>query len=461
MEAVIYTRVSDDDSGRSRSTADQEKDCREHCAKQGWTVKAVLCDEGVGASRYSRGEREAFKQLETILQRGNVLVFWEASRSQRDLAAYVKLRDLSARIGAYWCYSGKLFDLTRGDDRFVTGLDALLSEREVDQFRERVERGRRSAAALGKPGAGPAPWGYKPLRDDRTGDLINWVPDPEEARLVRDAARSVLAGESTRSVLKRINAGGVLHRRRPQSLTALRRALMNPQLVGLRKYQGEIVGEGTWEPILTREDHEKLVATLTAPSRKTHHGTEPKWLLTGIAVCGVCGASMATKGNKSSRIYICRANRGCVGRNVEYADEVVKEAALYVLERLDPAIFGEDDGSASEVLAELAESESLLEEYRALADAREISPQSFARFEQKLLTQIESARSRLSVSQRMSAALAIAGPDARRFWASMEANGTQGLLDRRAIVRCFRVTIKPVGRGRKLIPESIGVELLS
>lgn len=460
MEAVIYTRVSDDDSGRSRSTQDQETECRAYCERQGWPIKAVLCDEGIGASRYSRGEREAFKQLETILEPGNVLVTWEASRTNRDLSAYVKLRDLSAKIGAFWCYSGKLFDLTKGDDRFTTGLDALLAEREVDQFRERVERGRRSAAVRGKPGPGPAPWGYKPLRDERTGDFTNWVLDPKEAHLVRDAARSSLAGESLRSIIGRINADGTRHRRRPQSVTALRRTLMNPQLAGLRKYRGQVIGEGTWEPIISLEDHEKLCALLTSPDRKTHHGTEPKWLLTGIAVCGVCGSPMATKDNKSNRIYICKANRGCVGRNVDYADAVVKEAVLTVLENLDPSIFAEGDDATKEALAELRELEDLLDEYVDLASAKEITPRAYAKFEQKLLPQIEAARSRLTASQRMSAALAIAGPDARRLWANLEANGAQGLRDRRAIVRFFEITIKPMGRtGKKLVPESIGVRL--
>ncbi|WP_054491352.1 recombinase family protein [Mycobacteroides immunogenum] len=458
MKAVIYTRVSYDDAGRSRSTDDQERECRAFCDSQGWPVRRVLCDKDVGASRYSKGKREAFEELKKILQPGDILVMWENSRAERRLGGFAELRDQCAELQVPWAYKGRVFDMNRSSDRLQATFEAVIAENEIEQMVERMVRGKRSAAAEGKPFGHP-PWGYKILRDQLSGRAINFVFDPEEIHLVRDAVRSALAGESMRSIAKRVNADGTRPRFRPQSGSSLRRAIINPQLAGLRMYRGEVIGDALWEPIISREEHEKLVALITDPRRKSHNrGYEPRWLLTGIAVCGVCGALVARKTNRGQDIYICRSSSGCVGRNIDYTDEVVKESVLTVLENLDPMIFAEEDGSSGETLTELRRLEDLLDEYVELAATGEISPRAYAKFEQKLIPQIESARSRLTASQRASAALAIAGPDVRRLWAAYEANGAQGLLDRRAVLRFFDITIRPIGRGRKLVPESIDVQ---
>src|ERR1700687_5300489 len=61
-------------------------------------------------SRYSTKDRPEYKKLAKILKPGDVLVTWEASRAQRDLAAYVTLRDLCAERGVLLSYSGRTYD---------------------------------------------------------------------------------------------------------------------------------------------------------------------------------------------------------------------------------------------------------------------------------------------------------------------------------------------------------------
>ncbi|WP_287001199.1 recombinase family protein, partial [Gordonia sp. UBA7860] len=146
VRAIIYCRVSSDPRQRGKSVTEQESDCRAVASTHGWDVGEVLVDNDRGASRYSRGQRPAYERLAHILAPGDVLVTWEASRAQRDLAAYLELRELCASRGVLWCYSGKIHDLNAGDDRFVTGLDALLAEKEVEQTRERVLRAVRANA---------------------------------------------------------------------------------------------------------------------------------------------------------------------------------------------------------------------------------------------------------------------------------------------------------------------------
>ncbi|MCV7029545.1 recombinase family protein [Mycobacterium sherrisii] len=48
MDAVIYTRVSRDSAG-GRSVEDQERECRQECNRNNWPVRAVYCDNSIGA----------------------------------------------------------------------------------------------------------------------------------------------------------------------------------------------------------------------------------------------------------------------------------------------------------------------------------------------------------------------------------------------------------------------------
>ena len=65
----------------------------------------------------------------------------------------------------------------------------------------------------------------------------------------------------------------------------LRRALLNPALAGLRVHQGEVVGKGIWQPIITQEQHRQLVARSKRMTAlygfNSQPGPEPKYLLPG------------------------------------------------------------------------------------------------------------------------------------------------------------------------------------
>ncbi|NKR80190.1 recombinase family protein [Rhodococcus hoagii] len=64
MRAIIYARVSADQSGRGRSVSEQEAECRAICQREGWDVAEVLSDNDVGASRFSRvKDRPAYERL--------------------------------------------------------------------------------------------------------------------------------------------------------------------------------------------------------------------------------------------------------------------------------------------------------------------------------------------------------------------------------------------------------------
>ncbi len=382
VEAVIYTRVSRDAKGERVSVQSQERECRAVCERNCWPVRAVYCDNSIGASRYS-ADRPEWRRLKGDLRTGDVLVVWESSRAQRDLEEFITLRNLCADLGVPLSYQGRVLDLSEGDDRFTGGLDALLAERESEQIRARVLRGKGDAAIEGKPPA-RAPWGYRRV------DVAKWEPDPVEAPRVREAVERLLAGETQHAVLQWLRS---TEGHSPTAPTGLRRALTNPALAGLRKHRGEVIGKAAWEPIITEEQHRRLVAhtkwMATRYGFNSQPGPEPKHLLTGIAKCGVCGSGLEYyhKKDRVTPVYWCHT--GHVSRPVPLLDKTVETALFDRLADVDPAHYESGDEDASGALEAIEGLERNLEEWESEALAGRVSPGAFGRIEKGLRQQIE------------------------------------------------------------------------
>ncbi|UVF60313.1 serine integrase [Gordonia phage Murp] len=460
MRAIIYCRVSSDPNLRERSVQEQEIECRAVASANGWDVGEVLVDNDRGASRYSRGDRPAYRRLAEILAPGDVLVTWEASRAQRDLGAYLQLRTLCEQRGVPWSYAGKLHDLTRGDDRFITGLDALLSEKEVEQTRERVMRSVRANAAAGRP-HGKLAYGYMIVRDPHTGKSLDRVPNPDTAPIFREAAGRVLDGESLYAVCNDFNARGIPAPRPRRDGTpakwipvTLRKVLESPTYAGLRSHNGEVVGEATWEPLISMEQHERLKALFADPNRLTQRGSEPRWLLAGIARCGVCGATVKRIKSRGVQTYMCR-DKFCACRMVSTVDTYVVEAVMRRLEGQD--LVGQIDSDNAEYATAIENVRALQQRLDSFTDAAaegEVTPAALARIEAKLLPQIERAEGRVRALAHSPAVARIAGAGARERWELLT------VRDRRDLVRALvDVQIHRVGKGRRNVPLGEGIGL--
>lgn len=445
MRAIIYTRVSHDQAA-GRSVAEQEAECRRHCEAQGWDIGEVLCDNDIGASRHSRKRRPAYQQLLQVLQPGDILVTWEASRAQRDLAAYVQLRDLCAQRGVRWCYSGKLYDLSSGDDRFTTGLDALLAEKEAEQTRERVLRAKRAAAAAGRP-AGRPPYGYRQVRDTVTGRTLTWEPDPGKAPHIVTAVRRLLAGDQPAQVARDLG----------WSTQKLRAQVVSPSYAGLRVHQGEVLGKACWPPLITEDEHRRIVGYFSGRVLWAHRaGGGARHLLPGIAACGVCGGRMRhfnPPSNRGAARLACEA-RSCVVRRMDLVDLLVTETLLARLQAIDPADLAVPDpaDAASAAAAEVAQLQERLDAFIEQAADGALSAAALAKIEARLQPQIRDARRRAApVSAPW---LSVSGPQARSLWEEAD------LADRRELVRqCMRVTILPSSVGtRRFSPDDVRID---
>lgn len=461
------------------SVESQDTENRTWCERQGWDIAATITDNDRSATRFATKQREGFKTIWSGLDDGrwgrvDVLVTWASSRNQRRLDGYVDLRELCVKHGVRLAYKGRIYDLSVGADRFQTGLDALLDERDAEEIRDGILRSHRASVAAGRP-RGSIPYGYTRTYLPGLRRIGEQVPDPATAPVVQGMVADVLAGVPLYRIAQRLNRDGVVTpqemrdgrrgrevQRNGWSSSMIRNLLAKPSLMGMRAHRGVIVGEGTWEPIVSPADWQQVQTLLADPARSGNvHGREARWLLSGIATCGVCGAWLRPM-RHGRMLYVCAgvtptAPKGHVARAQEPLDAYVTVAVVTRLSRPDAlAAFAtphvSDDQSAA-LERELADARAQLAEYEASAGTPGgVSASAFARIEARLSGRIVELESRLAPRPQVPALVrAAAVPDAEARWDGLDMAG------KRLVVRTLlEVTVLPVQqRGRRGFDPSL------
>ncbi|HUY48673.1 MAG TPA: recombinase family protein, partial [Streptosporangiaceae bacterium] len=96
IRAAIYVRISSDRTGAGLGVARQEEACRALCARLGWIVVMVYCDNDVSAS--SGKPRKAWLQLQADIAAGQIdaIACWNVdrlTRMPRELEDVIDLHD--------------------------------------------------------------------------------------------------------------------------------------------------------------------------------------------------------------------------------------------------------------------------------------------------------------------------------------------------------------------------------
>lgn len=448
MRALIYTRVSQD-RAEGRSPAEQEAESRALCERNDWEVVQV-CTDTRGASRHSKGARPGWDEALRLVASGgvDVLVTWEASRAQRDVAAYTVLRDLCAKHSVLWCYSGKVYDMTSGSDRFVSGLDALIAEREVEETRERIMRSVRANAAAGRP-HGRRLYGYRRVYDPVTRVLVTQEPVPEEAEVVRSIFADYLAGVGIRTIAAGL-AGIRTGTGADWTYMQVKRVLRNPHYAGRRVHRGEVVADATWEPLVSADDFETVQARLD-DSRARHVRT--KWtarLLSGVGRCGVCGSKVFAGHDRNQRkTYICKT-RFCVTRDLRKLDAYVVSSLLDRLE--EPGELADPPAPALEARKRAAELQARLDDAVAEFTSGRLSAGTLAKVEADLRPRI--AQAEAEVRRAFLSGVDLDGKTPEVWW-----DGLTAEAKREAVNRLIEaVVIKRTKQGtREFLPDCVEV----
>lgn len=464
LRAVIYARESKiSDAERkaglvSRSVDEQEVEERAVCERQGWSVVKVFREPDRSASRFARKERPQYDETVKWLRAGkaDVLVCWESSRAQRDLAAYVKLRDVCAETGTLYSYKGQTYDLSKGEDRFRTGLDALLDERSSEETSSRVLRALRANAESGKPHSQPL-YGYRREYDSQSGEYVRTVIEPEQSRVVQEAARRLLHGEAQRSIARDFQARRIPTARGGKwAGTNLVRMVLNPGYAGLRVHQGQVVGSAGWEPILSVDDHQRLVALLGPEGRpKRDTSGAPKHLLSGIARCGKQGCenrlyAMSSTSLKNQRVYTAKP---CLHVSRK-AGPLEKHVTSHVIIAACVSPNGPEllrlESSRDDMESARAELEALrkrMDGFYDQAASGKLSDAGLAAMEARLLPQIEELQQASRTDAVPEVVYDTVYPDSDVVWGRWR---SLSLADKRTLIRALvDIVVYPTMTGRR------------
>lgn len=310
MGAVgIYARISLDRRD-GEGVARQLADCRELVTAR-WPDAQIAeyVDNDLSAFRAKR--RPEYERLLADLADRNLTAV-VAYHSDR---LYRRLTDLETFIDAVQAAGADVatvkagdIDLSTASGRMLAGILGAVVKHESERISERVARAKKQRVAEGRPGGGGRrAYGFTV---DRTA-LV-----PEEADVLRDAAASVIAGESWNSVVRRLDDDGVRNGSGGLwTVGNLVRTLTSPHVAGLSIYQGTVVAAARWPAILDRETWELLSAE--AKSRRRGRPPSERHMLTGLLACWRCGRALFTNTNRrGQRTYECRrmassSGRGC------------------------------------------------------------------------------------------------------------------------------------------------------
>ena len=322
--AAAYVRISKDATGQALGVQRQERACRDLAAAKGWDVAQVFADNDVSATRSK--VRPAYQAMLRAVESGQVrrIVVWDLDRLTRKPSELEAFMDLADRHQVELANVTGDVDLSSVHGRMVARIKGAVARAEVEKMSERLRATFDQRVEQGRP-TGRRSYGWN----------TDGTPREDEAEVVREIVRRIGQSEAVSEIVRDLNARGVpapaSERWRTGGVRSIARRARN---VGQRVHRGKVVGEGPWLPLVTESEHARVLAVLGDPSRRTQAGTQPAHLLSGIAVCGVCGAPLRALVNRGRPSYQCREGF-CVTRGRDEMDAYVTGLVLARLGRRD------------------------------------------------------------------------------------------------------------------------------
>lgn len=285
INAAVYLRQSLDRDLTKLAITRQREDCLALCEQRGWTPVEYV-DNSISAS--SGKVRPAYQRMLGDIAEGKIdaVVAWDADRLHRQPRELEDFIDLADAHGLALATVGGDFDLSTPTGRGNARMKGVFARMEMEQKSARQKRAGQQAAERGLPKWKRA-FGYL---DTPEGPQ----PDPETAPLVKQAYSALLAGTSISDIARSFNdAGAHGLNGKPWTASTMSLFLRKPRNAGLREYDGEIVGKGTWKPLVDESTWYAAQHVVNAPGRAPGRKTVRKHLLTGVLHCGSCDSTMS------------------------------------------------------------------------------------------------------------------------------------------------------------------------
>ncbi len=388
MIAAIYARKSTEQNGvpdDQKSVARQVEHARAYAVRKGWTVDDAytFVDDGISGAEFAN--RPGFLRLMNVLKPRppfQVLVMSEESRLGREAieTAYALKQLVTGGVRVFFYLEDRERTLDSPTDKIMLSLTAFADELEREKARQRTYDAMARKARAGHVTGGRV-FGYNNVEvqtpDGRRSHVERRINEGEAA-IVRRIFDLCAGGKGMKAIAKTLNADRVPAPRAQQGRptgwapSSVREVLYRPL------YRGEIVWNKTqkrdaWGQKTYRERqasawlsvdasalrivvedvwtaaHERLAAGRAIYLRGSNghlwgrpaHGSESKYLLTGLARCASCGGTLTVRsrshGKRRAYFYACSSfhHRGqaVCANSLEMRLEDADQAVLTAIER--------------------------------------------------------------------------------------------------------------------------------
>lgn len=326
----IYVRVSTQEQAKEGySVKEQEIRLRAYAESRDYQVVKVYTDAGhTGANINRPAMQEMIKNIKSV---DSVLVYKldRLSRSQKDTLFLIE--DIFLKNNVDFVSLNESFDTSTPFGRAMIGILSVFAQLEREQIKERSMMGREARAKEGYyHGGGKALIGY----DYIDGHL---VINDYEAECIRYCFNRYIEGAGLNKIIDEI---GEKFPNTINSPSTLMRTMTKVAYTGKITFKNEIY-EGKHTPIIDEKTFDKVQWLMKSRSIDTNP-FKRQYLLTGIAVCGVCGSglygdsgSMLATGERA-RYYRCygRKDKNITCNKKSIRKEILEEEIIQSLKKM-------------------------------------------------------------------------------------------------------------------------------
>ena len=290
-KVAIYVRVSTTSQLEEGYSIDEQKaKLTSYCDIKDWNIYEIYTDGGFSGSNT---ERPALEQLIKDAERkkfDTVLVYKldRLSRSQKDTLFLIE--DVFIKNGIEFLSLQENFDTSTPFGKAMIGLLSVFAQLEREQIKERMQLGKLGRAKAGKS----MMWARTSYGYDYQKETGSLTINPAQSLVVKYIFERYLAGRSITKLRDDLNE------KYPKEISwnyrAVRGILSNPVYCGYNQYKGQLF-PGEHEPIISEDVYKRTQEELKIRQRTAAEKTNPrpfqaKYMLSGLAQCGYCGAPL-------------------------------------------------------------------------------------------------------------------------------------------------------------------------
>ena len=290
-KVAIYVRVSTTNQAEEGYSIDEQKaKLTSYCDIKDWNIYEIYTDGGFSGSNTERPALEQLirdaekKKFDTVL----VYKLDRLSRSQKDTLFLIE--DIFIKNGIEFLSLQENFDTSTPFGKAMIGLLSVFAQLEREQIKERMQLGKLGRAKAGKS----MMWGRTSYGYDYQKETGSLTINPAQSLVVKYIFERYLAGRSITKLRDDLNE------KYPKEISwnyrAVRGILSNPVYCGYNQYKGQLF-PGEHEPIISEDVYKRTQEELKIRQRTAAEKTNPrpfqaKYMLSGLAQCGYCGAPL-------------------------------------------------------------------------------------------------------------------------------------------------------------------------